>query len=441
MLTYEERRKKEQEQERELEKKFLGIMEKHKDEPCDKIVKYKISLDDEKELEAWEKFKGRTEELLEEVKFFYPIYGAERPCRSAYITGTPEFTKELCEFFVVQAGISRTNIREAEEVTKEKIEEWITFRSDLLIARLGWYQDKAYGCAPRLIGLNDKMPQVEVYESYDGGIFLDINRERAFVDLDGDSVVIRIKEYLDNFANLQYTVVEREDNITLNIKAKHNHCIALWDIFMKGFGRHNMNDCYLVIGQERKNKNMTKSEFLKTENIDKQERKNKTMRKEDYLKPEYFEEAKTLIPEIKELDDIAKNDFGITNELERITLISLTFATYKIKEYSYDPIPDPSFEDFLEMVSFKLSYYMGKKGTSYEETELIEEEIKSIKTYKEPTKEEIDNFMNKIGELANSKLLLGWEEEHTIFLVYDHLEDLMEELGLLEEESEFFEEE
>ena len=247
MDFYEQEQKKKQEQERELEKKLLGIMKKHKDEPCDKIVKYRISLEDEEEVEAWREFHGRTYELLDEVKFFYPTFGIERPVKSCSITGTPEFAKELCEFFVIQAGISKDSIGEAEELTKEKIEEWITFRSDLLIARLGWYQDKAYGCEPRLIGFNDKIPQVRTYESYDGEIFLDINRERAFVDLDGDSVIIRIKEYLDNFANLQYTMEEKEDSITLNIKAKHNHCIALWDIFMKGFGRYNMNNCYLVI--------------------------------------------------------------------------------------------------------------------------------------------------------------------------------------------------
>lgn len=250
MLTYEKEKKKELEQERELEKKLLGIMEKHKDEPCDKIVKYRISLEDEEEVEAWRKFHGETYYLLDEAKFFYLAFGIERPVKSCSITGTPEFAKELCEFFVEQAGISKDRIGEAEEVTKEEIEKWITYRSELLVARLGWYQDEAYGCAPRLIGLNDKVPQTKVCESYDGELSFKLDTERAFVDLDHDIVMCGIKKYLNNLPDTKYTIVERtimDKTISFTINSKHNHCIALWDIFMKGFGRHNMRNRYLII--------------------------------------------------------------------------------------------------------------------------------------------------------------------------------------------------
>lgn len=250
MLTYEQKKREELTKERGLEKELLGIMEKYKDESFDKIVKYKISIDNEKEKEAWDKFYNRIYTLLDEAKFFTPAYETIRPCRSCSITGTPGFARELCEFFVDYAGIKRDNIGEAEEVTEEEIEKEIEFRSELLIARLGWYEDETFGDSQGLIGLNNDKPPVKVLESYDGEISFTLDTERAFADLYYNYVMCNIKECLDNLVDTKYVIVEKaitEKTVSFNIKSKHNHCIALWDIFTKGFGRYNMKNRYLVI--------------------------------------------------------------------------------------------------------------------------------------------------------------------------------------------------
>lgn len=249
MQTYEQKKRKELEQERELEKELLRIMEKYKDESFDKIVKYKISIDNDKEEEAWDKFYNRIHTFFDEVKFFYPAYETIRPCRLCSIAGTPGFARELSEFFVDYAGIKRDNIGEAEEVTEEEIDKEIDFRSELLIARLGWYEDDLLERSSGIIGL-DVRPPVEVLESYDGEISFTLDTERAFADLDYNYVMCNIKEYLDNLVDTKYVIVERairEKTVSFNIRSKHNHCIALWNIFIKGFGRYNMKNRYMII--------------------------------------------------------------------------------------------------------------------------------------------------------------------------------------------------
>lgn len=244
MNFYELRIKRKLEQEREQEKKLLRILEKHKNESYDKVVRYKISFGNDSDCNLYDNIFWKAQRLLEEAKFFNITYQFRNSDGIICVIGTPKFARELCEFFVDYKGISKENIGEAEELTKEKIEEIIDFRSKLFVAKFGWYETEVFRDSPDLI---NKKPPVKILESYDGEISLDVNIKKAFVDLDYDTVVNGIRFYLDRMVDLQYIIVEEESRINLNIRSKHSQCLELWKIFIEGFGRHNMNNSCLVI--------------------------------------------------------------------------------------------------------------------------------------------------------------------------------------------------
>lgn len=208
--------------ERQQNEKLIEIMKKYNDEISDKIARYKLFIGKDKPIiEKEADLYYRAAEILSEIKFF-TITGDEEH-KEVFITGIPEFAREVCEFFADCEGVSRDNIKELDELTEKEKEAIKKSKTEKLLSDLEAFKNK----------------DEAVLDTYAGKIFLQINKERAFIDLE-EGVFEKIMKILDETDEVYKVYTEDCCYINIMIDVESSRSIILYDLLVKAFGRYNM---------------------------------------------------------------------------------------------------------------------------------------------------------------------------------------------------------
>lgn len=227
--------------EREQKKKLIEIMRNNTDEEFYKIVKYKLFIGKDKPAPGEETdLYYRAADLLKEVKFF-TITGLEK-YKEVFVTGTPGFAKELCEFFADYEGVSRDNIEEVGELTEEEKEEMKRIKTENLLSDLKAFRDETNA----VLNKGDNPRYKQATDAYTGQIVLEIIEHRAFEDLE-EGIFEKIIKILDKTDELYKFYFEPGFTINMAIDVEYSRCAVLFDLLVKAFGRGNLMRCYMKI--------------------------------------------------------------------------------------------------------------------------------------------------------------------------------------------------
>lgn len=227
--------------EKEQNKKLIEIMNKYKYEDYDKIVIYNLYIGIDKSTHREETdLYHRAENLLKEMKFF--DIGIYNKYEEIFITGTPGFAKEICEFFADYEGLSEDAIGEPVEITLEEKEAVKKSKIEDLLSKLEDFKNESKAVFEVRNYPRDK----QLTNIYTGRIFLKIDKERAFVDLE-ENIFEKIIKILDETDELYKAYTEQNNIINIMIEVEYTRCITLFDLLVKAFGRGNMMECEMTI--------------------------------------------------------------------------------------------------------------------------------------------------------------------------------------------------
>lgn len=227
--------------ERQQKEKLIEIMENYREDECEKIVKYKLFIGKDKPAPGEETdLYYRAADLLKEMKFF-TITGLEK-YKEVFVTGTPEFAREICEFFADYEGVSRDNIEEVGELTEEEKEEMKRVKTKDLLSDFESFKNEY----KTVLNIGDNPRYKQATDAYTGKIVLEIIKERAFVDLEKGTFG-RIIRILDRTDELYKDYFDQGYTINIMIDVEYSRCATLFDLLIKAFGRGNMMRCYMTV--------------------------------------------------------------------------------------------------------------------------------------------------------------------------------------------------
>ena len=235
--------------EREQKKKLIEIMGNYRQDDCEKIVKYRLFIRKETPIfrEEFDLY-CRAADILKEMKFFTIkrnekyAYGGKEKHKEIIVTGTPDFVKELCEFFADYEEVSKDNIEEVGELTEEEKEAIKKSKTKELLCDLKDFRDENEAILFPEKGIRYE----QATDVYTGQIVLEIIKERAFVDLE-EGIFEKIIKILDQTDELYKFYYDQGYTINIAIDVDYRRCAVLFDLLVKAFGRGNLMRCYMTI--------------------------------------------------------------------------------------------------------------------------------------------------------------------------------------------------
>lgn len=150
------------------------------------------------------------------------------------------------------------------------------------------------------------------------------------------------------------------------------------------------------------------------------------MNKIELLEQKPIEIDEEIQPMIKKLDDNLVNNFGIVDLSDRITFITLAIVSYKMNDFSL--VGGYSFNIFKTSIEKEIEHAINKFKDIDEIIEAVLATFKSIKASKEPGKENIGAFIEKIIEISDLIDEMNWGYEDMMNELFEYFDNLAERI-------------
>lgn len=150
------------------------------------------------------------------------------------------------------------------------------------------------------------------------------------------------------------------------------------------------------------------------------------MNKIELLEQKPIEIDEEIQPMIKKLDDNLINNFGIVDLSDRITFITLSIVSYKMNDFSL--IGGPSFNIFKTSIEKEIEHAIKETENKDEIIEAVLATFKSIRASKEPGKENIGSFIEKIIEISDLIDEMNWGYEDMMNELFEYFDNLAERI-------------